>query len=132
MITFIRYHYVLLKILYTRAHTKFPLQFPYFGIAPATEAFFLCFHRLAKPTTFVSAVTTKPPFTQNVFGLKLLQCIVFIADVFFLASCLKFSEYWSQAIFSQTQSWKECWNYYRPWYRGCLLPMVIKSKRNHD
>ena len=88
---FITYHKVLLEILYTNTHThthtdthentiKFFLW--NFEIIHGTQAFFLYFHRLTKPTTFVPVVINKPLFTQNVFESKLLLCIVFIADFF--------------------------------------------------
>ena len=52
-----------------------------FGLVPATQTF-LCFQRLRKPTTFKLAVIKKPLFIQNVLGLILVLCIVFIADFF--------------------------------------------------
>ena len=61
---------------------RFIIFFWNFGIVPATQTLFLCFHRLTKPTVFMPAVMTKPLFAQNVLGLTLVLCIHFILDFF--------------------------------------------------
>ena len=40
------------------------------------------FHQLTKPTIFTQVLMTIPLFAQNVLGLTLVLCIVFIADFF--------------------------------------------------
>ena len=52
-----------------------------FGIVPATQTFFLCFHRLTT-TTFMPAVMAKPLFAQNVLELTLVLCVFFNVDFF--------------------------------------------------
>ena len=60
------YHYVLLE----------------FWNCPCNTNFLFLFLLAYKPTTFAPAVMTKPLFMQNVLGLILVLCIVFIADLF--------------------------------------------------
>ena len=48
-----------------------------FGTDPATQTFFLCFHRLTKTTALTPAVMTKPLFAQNSLGLSLAMLIAF-------------------------------------------------------
>ena len=49
---------------------------------PAIQNFSPCFHLLTKPNTFTSVAMTKLLFAQNVLGLTLILCIVFITNFF--------------------------------------------------
>ena len=70
-------------MLYTRAEKKCHYNFLLeFWIVPATQTFFLCFHRLTKLTTFTPAVIVNPLFNQNALGLTFVLSMVFIADFF--------------------------------------------------
>ena len=118
-------------LFYTCAYRNFTilLFFSNLGIVPATQTFFLYFYWPRKLTTFISVFMTKPLFDQNVFGLTLVRCIIFIANFFCLAPCWKFSKYWSQPILFQTYSYhKKCWNYNQPWCLCCFLCVVMKLK----
>ena len=106
---FITYHYVLLEVYFIYMHTHKNSR--NFGIVPETRTLFLCFHLLTKSTTSTPTVMSKSLFAQNILGLTLVLSMVFIADFFSLALFWKVSEYWSQAILSQTLSYcKKCWN----------------------
>ena len=53
-----------------------------FRIVPATQTFSLCFRQLTKSIKFRAAVISLPLFVQNVNGLTLALCTVFIAGFF--------------------------------------------------
>ena len=59
-----------------------------FGIVLATQFFFLCFHRLTKPTTFKPAAMANPLFAQNVLVWHLYS-VQFSSLTFFLGSMSK-------------------------------------------
>ena len=64
------------------SHTKIIIIvfFWNFGIVPGTQTFFLCFKTAYK--THHIYVMNKPLVDQNVLGLTLALCIVFITDLF--------------------------------------------------
>ena len=80
---FITYHNGNTQI-YMHTHTKVTIIIfsRILKLSPATQAFFLSFHRLIKPTTFTPAVITKPLLAQNILGLTLAIKISVISDVF--------------------------------------------------
>ena len=83
--TVVTYHNLLLEVyvIHTRRRKiTITIFFWNFGIVPATQTFFLCFHRITEPTTFTPAVIVNPLFTQNVLGLTFVLSMVFIADFF--------------------------------------------------
>ena len=67
---FFGYHKVLLEVYFMDAHTQkitAKIFFWIFRIVPATKSLFLCFYRLAKPTTFALAVMTTFLFVRKFF-----------------------------------------------------------------
>ena len=55
--------------MHTRTHEISITMFLWhFGIVRAAQAFFLCFRRLTKPTTFVPAVITKHSSLKTSLG----------------------------------------------------------------
>ena len=113
----------------TRTHQKITsiIFFWSFEIVLAAQNFFLCFHRLTKPTTFALAVMIKPLIALNVLGSTLVLWL--LSMTFSLALCQKILEYWSWRTLFKAQSYlKKCWCYYQSCWRSCLLHMVIKLK----
>ena len=127
--TFITYNNVFLGLYFIHTHTHknyhynfLPLNLPLnFGIVPATQAFFLCFHRFKKPTIFTLAVMTKPLLCSKRPWVVISTVYNSYRWLFSFAQCWNVSECWSQTILSQTHSYrKKCWNYYQPCCRCCF------------
>ena len=72
------------------------------------------------------------PLHSKRLWVEIITMYSFYSWLFSFASWLKISEYWGQAILSQTLGWKECWDYYRSWHRSCFFTYGKKSKPNHD
>ena len=74
---FITYHNVLEEVYFTYTPTQKKLLYFSFWTfeLPLQQTFFYCFYQITKATTFTPA-----QFAQNVLGLTLVLCIVFITD----------------------------------------------------
>ena len=95
---FVTYHNILLGVYFTHSHKHKITIITFrgnFGIIPVIQIFFLCFHRLTKPTTITPAVMTKPLSAENVLRLILLPCIIFMADLF---PWLYVEKFWSTEL----------------------------------